>query len=325
MARRLQVGVCVLSSLLTATGCDSSGSSAHSHPATELTGVFNASQLPIGGGAGQVAGGDHVHDGRYVPVGDGSTVCSANPGVVKLEGAAYSVCDGAVWRLLNGVDVTLFEPTPGRLSRRWADGSVATSCWEYRSPAAPRRYQGSTGSGRYQVDPDGAGGVAPFDVYCDMATDGGGWTLVDNDATNGGTFFSRTVGANDDVALTRGAYLPGYAWSPDPQLLCRTSNTNSGVATADWVSFRATGAYALEYPTATTATASYSGEWQIVQLNGNNDQGAGAWMFSGSGRFGSVYIGNGANPTCACAYTGTGTGRGASGDAVATTCSIWVR
>lgn len=46
---------------------------------------------------------------------------------------------------------------------------------------------GSTTSGVYSVDPDGAGPLAAFNAQCDMVTDGGGWTLVLNYLHQGGT------------------------------------------------------------------------------------------------------------------------------------------
>jgi hypothetical protein len=57
------------------------------------------------------------------------------------------------------------------------DGLVDEDC-PYASCMEILALGKSNGSGSYTLDPDAGGPVQPFSAWCDMETDGGGWTLI---------------------------------------------------------------------------------------------------------------------------------------------------
>lgn len=85
--------------------------------------------------------------------------------------------------------------------RAWSDGTFARSVQEYRHPEGKYAYSGDIGNGIYRIDPDGVGTQQPIDVYGDMTTDGGGWTLVVAQYENNPVAWSQGIQANYDPTL----------------------------------------------------------------------------------------------------------------------------
>ena len=72
------------------------------------------------------------------------------------------------------------------IARNFHRSVTATTVLEFRKPTSCseiKRHNGGTSSGTYMIDPDGKGGVTPFNVYCDMSDEGGvGVTVISHDS-----------------------------------------------------------------------------------------------------------------------------------------------
>ncbi|KAL9658537.1 hypothetical protein ABK040_006076 [Willaertia magna] len=57
--------------------------------------------------------------------------------------------------------------------RKWSNFEMASSCDQYRNPKEGYVYEGATGDGVYWIKTK-----TTFKVWCDMSSNGGGWTLI---------------------------------------------------------------------------------------------------------------------------------------------------
>lgn len=123
-----------------------------------------------------------------------ATLGACGLSVVGAEPRATTTDDGGAGETTTTPDGGSTTTTP--------DGSttsLAKSCKDLlgKSPALSGK------DGVQTVDPDGDGAKAPFQVWCDMTTDGGGWTLAGRSAENGtGDFgWSSSAGRPDDLTV----------------------------------------------------------------------------------------------------------------------------
>ena len=148
---------------------------------------------PCGRGACENRPGDYVCacDPGFAPVDDGSgptcadiDECAVTPDPCAPGGECENrsgdyicVCfPGSIFDGQRCAPVLVGPGTPDA-PRQWGDDTTAASCQEYRFPRQPYRYEGAVGDGFYRIAPPGRGVTAT--VFCDMTTDGGGWTAID--------------------------------------------------------------------------------------------------------------------------------------------------
>jgi hypothetical protein len=210
--------------------------------------------------------------------------CDASKDGAMALTALYTTCvckNGTGWvQTKDGTTTCSFsniEIVTNGSGKKWADGTFAKTCNEYRNPTLPFSYAGVTGDGLYTIDPDGVGGNAEFDVDCDMTFDGGGWTLVAH---------------RDALTAISGAAAIGSPGDATFKLATTVIDSIVGEST-HWLFFGSVSNKRVKLTTSQSETNTYSDFDSSQFIIANGVAGCGALNFDGVNRIDVDSMGNG--------------------------------
>jgi len=181
--------------------------------------------------------------------------------------------------------------------RAWADGSLAASCNDYRHPRVGYVYSGAADSGIYRIQP---AGQAALDVWCDMTTDGGGWTLIVRaQAGSNAHANAAAVGALTSPSQATAAKLSDAVINAIPKTMYRMRN--SGGTTS--VYFDTSDVFSATRQVANRASVTWEnpvwrGPFYDPHHRGLNTWQQGAGAFAGAATITGVYTGSSSGDGC---------------------------